>query len=266
MLVERLVQPIAINDDVALAEIDTDELPLLTGYVATTPKSDANVILVSDSGDPLLANWRYGLGRTVAFTSETKPRWAEDWLQWPDFAKLWSQLVRSVTGENLADALSVECSHAMDGTGAILTADVRDAGGNFVTDVALELTSLDPNGRAQPIPVVQKGPGLYEARASKITYGQDQQFSWRFSNGNEEEQTASYGFVYSFSPEFRTLGPDREVLEQVRDRTGGQLMAVGESELVKAEAAGSRWIQLWPYLVVAALLIVPFDILCRRLG
>ncbi len=266
MLVERLVQPIAVGDDVALAEIDTDELPLLTGYVATTPKAAANVILVSDSGDPLLANWRYGLGRTVAFMSETKPRWAEDWLEWPDFAKFWSQLVRSVTGENLARALAVECSHSLEGADVTLTADVRDSGGNFVTDVALELSALDSNGRTRQIPVVQQGPGLFEARVPKITYGQDQQFSWRFSDGNEGQQTTSYGFVYSFSPEFRTLGVARDMLAQVHARAGGEHMTVGQSSLITGEAAGSYWIQLWPYLIVAALLIVPFDILCRRLG
>lgn len=266
MLVERLVQPIAIGDDVALAEIDTDELPLLTGYVATTPKAAANVILVSDSGDPLLANWRYGLGRTVAFMSETKPRWAEDWLEWPDFAKLWSQLVRSVTGENLAKAVSLECSHSREGANVNLTADVRDSAGNFVTDVALALSALDPDGRTQPIPVEQKGPGLFEARVPQITYGQDQQFSWRVSHGDQPEQTTSYGFVYSFSPEFRTLGAAAETFEQIRVCAAGEHMTVGQTDLKMGAAAGSHWTQIWPYLIVAALLLVPFDILCRRLG
>jgi Ca-activated chloride channel family protein len=266
MLVERLVQPIAIGDDVALAEIDTDELPLLTGYVATTPKAAANVILVSDSGDPLLANWRYGLGRTVAFMSETKPRWAEDWLDWPDFPKFWSQLVRSVTGENLARDLSVECSHSLEGAGVNLTADVRDSDGNFVTGATLELSALDPNGRTREIPIVQTGPGMFEAHVPKITYGQDQQFSWRFSNSNDAEQTTSYGFVYSFSPEFRTLGVAGDTLAQIRARAGGKQMSVGQSSLIVSQATGSHWVQLWPYLIVAALLLVPLDILCRRLG
>src|SRR5690606_37211040 len=51
MLVERLVQPVAIQDDPALAAIDLEDLPLLTGYVATTPKAATDTILVSDAGD-----------------------------------------------------------------------------------------------------------------------------------------------------------------------------------------------------------------------
>jgi Ca-activated chloride channel family protein len=266
MLIERLVQPVAIGDDAALSEIDTDELPLLTGYVATTPKGAANVVLVSDSGDPLLANWRYGLGRTVAFTSETKPRWAEDWLDWPDFAKFWSQLVRSVTGENLARVHSLECSHRLDGASVALTADVRDAGGDFVTDAQLTLLAVDPGGRTREIPTVQRGPGIFEARLPDITYGEDERLSWRLRVGDGEDQPTSYGFTYSFSPEFRSLDVDRDTLEQIRARARGELVTVGQTRLTLGDPTGLRSIQLWPYLLVSALLLVPFDILCRRLG
>ena len=71
---------------------------------------------------------------------------------------------------------------------------------------------------------------------------------------------------YSFSPEFRTLGVAHDTLERVHARATGERMTVGQSSLITSEAAGSHWIQLWPYLLVAALLIVPFDIFCRRLG
>src|SRR5262249_13185106 len=137
---------------------------LLSGYVATTPKPAANLILASDTGDPLLAKWRYGLGRTAAFTSETKPRWAEDWIQWPNFAKFWSQLVRSVTGEDLARSVSIECGHALEGDGIRLTADVRDAAGNFVSDAVLDLSTFDEAGRSRSLAVERRGPGLCEAR------------------------------------------------------------------------------------------------------
>ena len=247
----------AIDDDPALAEIDTDELPLLTGYVATTPKAAANLILVSDSGDPLLANWRCGLGRTAAFTSETKPRWAEDWLDWPDFAKFWSQLVRSVTGENLSRAYSLECSHHLDGTSVALSADVRDADGDFVTNAAVTLHTLDASGRTREIPAVQQGPGLFEARVPEIIYGTDQQFSWRLRVGDGEEQPVSYGFTYSFSPEFRSLGVDNDTLEQIRTRANGEFLTVGQTHLTLGDPTGSRWIQLWPYLLISALVLVP---------
>ncbi len=266
MLVEGVVQPVAVADDAALEEIDRDELPLLTGYVATTPKPSAEVVMISDSGDPLLARWRFGLGRTAAFTSETKPRWAEDWIQWPDFAKFWSQLVRSVTGENLAQMISLECSHAPEGSGVLLGADLRDAGGNFVSDVQLALSAVDPAGRSRAIPVERTGPGLFEARLAPIEYGRDQQLAWRIGSGNPDTLTVPYGFVYSFSPEFRTLGPDLEALRQIESRAAGELMSAGRSHLVPLQASSAIEHELWPLLLLAGLLLAPIDILCRRLG
>jgi uncharacterized membrane protein len=40
--------------------------------------------------------WTYGLGRTMAFTSDAKNRWARDWVGWENYRKFWSQAVRSV--------------------------------------------------------------------------------------------------------------------------------------------------------------------------
>src|SRR4029434_4923457 len=44
--------------------------------------------------DPLLATWRYGLGRSVAFTSDAKAKWGVLWVRWGAFNKFWSQVTR----------------------------------------------------------------------------------------------------------------------------------------------------------------------------
>lgn len=287
MLVERMVQPVAVGSDPATDEIDTTDLPVLTGYVATTAKPAANMILTTDTGDPLLAKWRYGLGRTAAFTSEPKPRWAEDWLEWDDFAKFWSQLVRSVTSSDQRAELSVECSHNPLGAGVRLVADVRDASNAFA-DATSELSLVSANGRSTKVRVERTAPGLFEAILPEITYGADQNFAWRFSTGramvdqpratsressesesglaDSQENTTSYGFVYSFSPEFGTLGPAADVLSEIQLRGAGEAMSVGNAKLVLPSAYRTDTRELWPALLIAALLLVPIDILIRRVG
>ncbi|NLE59343.1 MAG: VWA domain-containing protein, partial [Planctomycetes bacterium] len=213
MLVERLVQPVAIEDDPCLRGVNTDELPPLSGYVATTPKEAGKVLLASDSGDPILARWRYGLGQSAAFTSETKPRWGEEWIRWEDFPKFWSQLLRSIAGGDLDRPLAVECGHSLRDAGVVLTADVRDSADNFVADADLELTSLDAGGRSASIPVQKRAPGLFEGLLPRIVYGQDQQFVWALRDAKQQVRATSYGFVYSFSPEYQTLSPNLEVFD-----------------------------------------------------
>ena len=42
---------------------------------------------------PLLAQWQYGLGRSVAWTSDATGRWAKAWLGWQGFSRFFSQAV-----------------------------------------------------------------------------------------------------------------------------------------------------------------------------
>ena len=62
--------------------------PQLLGYNGTTIKSAAQPVLVSARDDPLLAQWQYGLGRSVAWTSDSTGKWAKNWLGWPSFTVL----------------------------------------------------------------------------------------------------------------------------------------------------------------------------------
>lgn len=278
MLVERLVQPVAIEDDPALAAIDLEDLPLLTGYVATTPKAAADTILVSDAGDPLLAKWRYGLGRTAAFTSEPKPRWAEDWLDWPEFARFFSQLVRSITGSDLNEQVHVSAEHRVENGQVVLTARVQDNDGVFVTDADVTLVQTTPTGERVELAVAARGPGHYEAQTD-LSYGQEQQFVWQIGRRSEapggsvtqEEpvQLSPYGYVYAHPPEYDASGPNQEVLEALAAtfaRGGGDRFSVGEADLRMAAAGGRTPEPIWPHLLAAALVLAPLDILLRRLG
>ena len=75
-------------------------LPPITGLVLTQLKENelVEVPIVSPlptgQVNPLLAHWTYGLGRSVAFTSDAGRRWAKAWPDWESYAAFWSQVVR----------------------------------------------------------------------------------------------------------------------------------------------------------------------------
>ncbi|NOX58928.1 MAG: VWA domain-containing protein [Planctomycetes bacterium] len=266
MLVERLVVPIAVGQDSAIEGIDTEELPVLTGYVATTPKPSANLILTSESGDPLLAKWRYGLGRTVAFTSEPKPRWAEDWLDWEYYAQFWSQLVRSVTGEDLARDTFLQSAHQFTDDGVKLTLDLRSATGEYVNDAEVKLSRVVAGQGVVELPVRQRAAGLFDADVGELRFGTDQQFVWKVKREGEEEQTAAYGYVKSYSPEHATLMPSEETIEELRRANLGNVVSVGHAKLNVVADPVRNWVALAPVLLIVALLLTPIDILIRRIG
>lgn len=264
MLVERIVEPIMIEDDVAFREIDTEALPLLSGYVATTLRAGAKLIVASDTGDPILARWRFGLGRTAAFTSDAKPRWAEDWIEWDDFAKFWSQLVRSLTGEELARGVSIESSRELVDDQVVLRADIRTSAGEFVDEADVSLTAMDDRGKSNDVAVRQVGPGIYEAAPEPVEYNRNRHFVWRVKTKDGAELTKPYGWNTYFSPEFERLAPDRDVADAIAKRMRGAVTSVGETKLDLFEASIKVRKELWPMLLVIALLLVPVDILVRR--
>lgn len=69
-------------------------LPVLNGYVRTSPKNSASVLIESKYGEPLIALWNYGSGRTIAFTSDGSGVWSGSWLKWPLFHGLVGNMVR----------------------------------------------------------------------------------------------------------------------------------------------------------------------------
>ena len=73
-LIEERFFPTLASSSPILAGITA--VPPLYGYVGTTAKATAQTILKTHQDDPLLVAWQYGLGRSVAWTSDATGRWA----------------------------------------------------------------------------------------------------------------------------------------------------------------------------------------------
>ncbi|MBC8003289.1 MAG: VWA domain-containing protein [Opitutaceae bacterium] len=134
--------------------ISAAEFPLLKGYVCTTPKSRAEIPLVSDKGDPVLAHWQYGLGRTVAFTSDAKAKWAANWTGWDKYRQFWSQVaqwsLRRVDTADFTTEVSID-----DGEGH-LSVEAVDAQGNYRNFLNLQTVVISPKGERQVVRLEQK--------------------------------------------------------------------------------------------------------------
>src|SRR5207249_2254758 len=119
----------------AMQDIDWKAVPPLGGYVATTLKQAAELVLMSHQEDPVLATWRYGLGRSAAFTSDAKAKWGVLWLRWRDFNKFWAQLTRwTLRSGTRSDTTAVVARH--DRTGEVIV-DAVDSKGELIGDAQL---------------------------------------------------------------------------------------------------------------------------------
>jgi uncharacterized membrane protein len=93
-ITEKPFVPRLRNNSPVFDGIDAARLPPLLGYAETQAKPACQTLLASEAGDPLLACWTQGEGRSAVFTSSIDSRWAAAWLEWPSFDRFWTQLAR----------------------------------------------------------------------------------------------------------------------------------------------------------------------------
>ena len=269
LAVEETVVPVIGQYASFLSGPSLTDLPQLDGYVLTTPKASAAIHIETAEGHPLLASWRYGLGRAAAFTSGATVAWASSWLDWPGFAPFWAQLSRWVmrpdTQSELKPVLDV---HAGIGT---ITVDIIDQEGRFVNFVPLVAEITAPDGTGEVLPLSQTAPGRYQAE-----FRAGQQGSWLVSVSSPDhplyQTPALIGTVLPYSPEYRWNQAGQSLLERLAARTGGQVISgpeVPPTSRLEAifrhpkPARGS--VPIRTYLLIFAFVLFFLDICLRYL-
>jgi hypothetical protein len=139
-----------------------DLTPELHGYVATSAKSLATVNLISHRQDPILACWQYGLGRSVAFTSDPATSWTSAWNRWDQAERLWSQIGHYLT-QDTAPAHFRTTATSENGTATIVL-EALDEENRYVNSAEFAGAFLDSEGSNHRLNFEQTGPGRYEAR------------------------------------------------------------------------------------------------------
>ena len=248
-------------------------VPQLQGYVATTIKDTATELLRSPepNGDPILAAWQYGLGRSVAWTSDATSRWATEWVTWPDYPRFFSQMVRWTITEGVNSSLETRVEQR--GEQAVLVVDARDRQGNFLNGLLLTASVVSPGLEGQNVSLFQVAPGRYEG---VFAPGQEGAYFIRVAgrplSGVDVPQDVNVGqttgWVLTYSPEYRLpeSGVNLTLLNELSNLTGGSSLA-GRPEVIYDHNlfAASAATPLWPWLFLLAALLLPLDVGVRRL-
>lgn len=158
---EDLFGSVVVGDHPVLSGYEEAELPFVLGYVMTQAKPTASLLLAAETGDPLLAVGRFGLGTGMAFTSDLTERWGSEWLGWGRGPAFWAQVFRGIVRKEQAAGLSVVPS--ADGETLRLAVSRRGEGDEPVDRVTWDARALDERGGDVPVTVRQTGVGRYEA-------------------------------------------------------------------------------------------------------
>ncbi len=239
--------------------------PPLQGYVGTTIKPTAQQILVTDQSDPLLAVWQYGLGRAVAWTSDATGRWATHWAAWPDFARFWSQAVRWTITEGANQ--NVEVRVIQEGETARIVVDALTDDGAYLNGLRMDANLVSPDLSSTPLELHQIAPGRYEGVFKPEVEGAYfVRVAGALPDGGQGVIAQTAGWVLAYSPEYRSFEGDPDYVVYIAELTGGSVVDDPSRIFVHDLAFGRTTRPVWTWLLLAATILLPFDIAVRRLA
>jgi hypothetical protein len=231
--------------------------------VATSVKQNAELVLMSHQEDPVLATWRYGLGRAAAFTSDAKAKWGVLWLRWPEFNKFWAQLTRwTLRSGTRSDTTAIV--QRTDQTGEVVV-DAVDGKGEFINFLDSQIGVVAPNRERSVVDLEQIGPGRYRGR---FAAPQEGVYLVGMAQRKADRVVGSQlaGLVVPYAQELRDLGVDETLLRELSELTGGSPLQDPQDAFLKARRRSRIAVDIWPWLVgFVALMLVP-DIALRRVG
>ncbi|ODS32840.1 MAG: von Willebrand factor type A domain protein [Candidatus Scalindua rubra] len=243
------------------------QFPPLKGYTITEAKEKAEIPLVTNimgKTDPILANWRYGLGKVVIYASDANARWSSKWINWLKFNKFWSQVMRwSMRDISKADYdINVK---ADDNAVSILiesSLQVED-------DTKLEVSLLTPDfvGDGQKLTLKQSAPKRFTSELKDINPGI---YTLKISRikGEKVVDLKTKGLIvpekiFAKPLEYSSHGNNVSFLKNIAEITGGKYNPKKE-EIVVEEIETTIAKDFAKYLIPLAIILFIFDIAARK--
>lgn len=257
---EKDITPV-VKAPAFLGAADVTHAPKLKGLTATVLKDTALEVMSTDDGDPLLAFWPIGLGRTAVFASDVKDRWAANWVRWKGYGPFFAAVVHAIERQRppLFDLQSVGGAIDQGRREIQVSIEARDANGGYRDLLRPSVTVTSAQSRNATVPLRQVAPGRYEA-----TVVADATQPVTVSTPDPNGGTISRIVVGDSAAEYRFRPTDEALLRSIASATGGtwkpQISALSAAPTDKH----SERRPLWPLLTVAALCLWFVDLLLRR--
>lgn len=210
-------------------------LPPIKGYIVTAEREGlAQVTLKSNDDDPIMAQWQYGLGRVVAYTSDAATRWSPAWVDWPQFGAFWEQHVRWAMRPSGNAHVGITTETRGDDTVVLVEAtDEKNEPLNFAR---FQGRVVGPDLKGGSFELRQTGAGRYEGRfESKAAGSYVMNLTYDAAKLGPDGQVVGVdrGAVQAavtrpFADERRALHDNAALLRQVAELTGGRVLSLSD--------------------------------------
>ena len=255
-LVNEVFTPEVTSNDKIIRDVVKDGMPQLYGYVATMKKERAIDLLESFQHDPILSYWQYGLGKTVAWTSDVNGEWSAEYSNWESTPLLWHNIIKLVSEDNGMEGTYANVEQ--NGNKATITYTTEE----YSADTKVIAIVYDEEGNPKEVELDPKKPGVYEAQVDTKDTG-IYTINVQQKDKGEIVSSINTAAIMQYSLEYRFY-PENTLLDEFAASTGG-IFIENPDEVFKysPEFVKARF-NLWiPLLIISALLFL-YDIAVRR--
>lgn len=232
-------------------------VPEMNAYIATSAKSESTVPIVSTKEDPILAEWQYGLGKTIAFTSDVNGAWAGDWARWNQWSSFITKMVANTLPQYDSEAYSLTVEKEKDRTYLSVSADQ-------LSMLPIETTITSERGETIEGNTKMIAPGKYE-----VDIGNDPGLYFIHVKQTDEDGNISVyqsGFTIPYSDEYLITGINEEKMEELLAITGGiQLQKESQAFRPLKDPAKQKQ-EITEVLLFISFLLLFIEIAIRRFG
>ncbi|PZX08126.1 von Willebrand factor type A domain-containing protein [Psychrobacillus insolitus] len=239
-----------IYGDASWTSLFTEGVPQMNAYIATTPKQTASIIAESEKEDPVLAEWMYGLGRTIAFTSDSTGEWSGDFARWNNWGDFWNTAVSRLLPSYSEVPFTIQ--NASDGSYT-----VTDPSGN---SSFIEVAAVNEKGEELPVTTEPLAPGK-----SRVTVESEPGLVF-FRISNEQAAVYQTGISIPYSEEYKVQRPNTNLLELIASRTDGKILTEAKDVFREIDKKSAEKQSIQQQLILAAIFLFFIDITIRRFG
>ncbi|HYE03110.1 MAG TPA: hypothetical protein VD963_07730, partial [Phycisphaerales bacterium] len=227
--------------------------------------------MITATGEPLLAHWNAGLGRVAAWTSDAH-HWAEAWVGWPGYRRLWVQITRLIARSDAARGAELAAEFVNGRLHVRL--DMSGHSGEPLDLLAVPARVFAPTGRTVQTRLAQTAPGTYEG---SIPAPESGVYTIMLTprHGERRLMPVLGGAARQSGVEYQRLRSDLALLEDLARTTGGEvydlaagLSQTGAPDLFARRAArpGEARAPLWRLLLPWTLAVMLLDVATRRIA
>ncbi len=260
LLREGSTQPQIKGDHELLAGIG-NTLPILYGYVATMPKKGSQQLIESATGEPILSLWNYGLGKAVAYTSDSG-EWSRDWLTWPNSTSFWHRIL-NWAAQTIPLSAELTPNFELLGNTARLWVDVVDQQGRFKNGLNLQARVIGPDLSVKQLKLTQVKPGLYQAHTPIQGKG-NYMVKVIQMEAEKAVRSASAGFVVPYLPEAMDIYINQPLLVRIASVTRGRILGLDDNPFVRSKAKEYKYVSLDTACFLIALFLLLLEIVGRK--